>query len=271
MKKLLTLLLISICFCKCSEQKQNIVFATLPLSEFNAKPFEIPGGDLADSLKRVHDSCMGFSFNANAMLAKKDAFFIGCIVNKRSLEVINTINDLGITQPQLISKFNILTNPCYEKHVLHFPLRSILGESFRLQFPDIDEARNKEINDAITASNDAEMDAGSWIYLDMKNVLKSMLDTVTGAGALRYKSNLIDTSNMVLTAVESITDISFMISPEQGISEPLQALLKTRLSSSTGPNSQYTVQLYYIDNDKFKMTLNGFFPVAGEFMKAELK
>lgn len=271
MKKIIPLLLLTVCLCHCSEKKKFIDFAALPTTEFNARPFEIPGGNVADSFKQAHDSCMGFSFNANTMLTQKHDYFIGCIVNKNSLEVVNTINDLGLSQPQIMARFNILTNPCYEKHVLQFPLRTILGENFILQFPGIDEKLNKEINDAITTSNNAEMQAGSWIYLDLKNVLKTIMDTATSSETLRYKNNLLDTSNMVLTAVESITDISFMISPAQGISEPLQALLKNKVSSSVGQNAQYSVQLFYIDNDKFKMTLNGFFPVVGEFMKAELK
>ena len=154
---------------------------------------------------------------------------------------------------------------------MQFPLRVILGENFILRFSNVDEKLNKEINDAITASPNAEMQAGSWIYLDMKNVLKTIMDTANSSEALRYKNDLLDTSNMVLTAVESITDINFMITPDQGISQSLQALLKNKLSSSAGQNAQYSVQLFYIDNDKFQMTLNGFFPVVGEFMKAELK
>ena len=270
MKKLIVLLLIAVSFFNCSENKKTIDFVKLKPSEFNAKQFEIPTGSLIDSLKQVHDSCMGFSFNANVMLGRNSNFFIGNIVNKNSFEIVNSLNNLGLNPPQLIGKFNILSNPCYEKHVLNFPLRSILGENFMLQFPGVDETVNKEINDAVNEANNAEMQAGSWIYLDLKSVLKNLIDTVKSVEGLRYKNNLLDTSNIVLTAVESVTDVSFMIDTKKGISTPLQAFLKTK-PSLPSPDDRSSTQLFYIDAYVFKITINGFFPVVGEFTKAELK
>lgn len=270
MKKIILLLLLGVCFFNCSEKKKNLEFAKLNSTEFNAKTLGIPSGNVTDSLKQVHDSCMGFSFNANAMLIQKDTFFIGSIVNKQSLDIVNTTNNLGLTRPQLMSRFNILTTPCYEKHVIHFPLRSILKENFILQLPNIDTALNKEINDAINASNDAEMQSGSWIYLDIQNVLKSIMDTIKTTEGLRYKNDMFDTSNMVLTAVESITDISFIINTPNGISAPLQAVLKNK-PTTRSPDGRFSMQLFYIDTDRFKLGFGGFFPVVGEFMKAELQ
>jgi len=271
MKKATISLFIAICFCNCSEKIKTVSFTPLNQAEFNAKAFEVPGGNISDSLKRAHDSCMGFSFDANAFLAgRKDSFFIGTILNRQSLMIVNTINNLGLTQEQLFSRFNVITNPCYEKRILHFPLKSVLGENSVLRFPNIDEALNKEINDAISASGDAEMQTGSWVYLDMQDALKQILDTAKSAKCLQYKKHLLDTSNMVLTAAESITDISFIVTAEKDFSEPLQALLKSK-PSIVNADSRFSTRLFYINTNKLQITLNGFFPVVGEFMKAELK
>ena len=139
-----------------------------------------------------------------------------------------------------------------------------------LRFSNVDEALNKEINDAIKGSYNADMQTGSWVYLDMKDALKNIMDTIRSAEGLRYKNDLLDTSNMVLTSVESVTDVSFIITTGGNISEPLQAFLKNKPSLSQQVY-QSSIQLYYIDRNKFQMTLNGFFPAVGEFMKAELR
>ena len=271
MKCAIIFLLVSVCFCNCGEKKETIDFVTLKETEFNAKPFALPFGNIRDSLKQVHDSCMGFSFNANAFLAPtRDTFFIGNVVNRQSLKVVNTLRDLGLTRNQLFSNFNMLTNPCYAKRVLHLPLKLMLGENFIRQFPTAGEAVNKEIGEAIAASGEAEMTTGSWVYLDVKYALKSIMDTIKSAGGLRYKENLLDTANMVLTSTESITNVSFLIDAEKDFSEPTQVLLKSKPSVSY-PNSQLSIQLFYISSNRFQITFNGFFPVVGEFMKAELK
>lgn len=271
MKKIAISLLILICFCKCSEKKETIDFIALKESEFNAKPFELLYGKIPDSAKQAHDSCMGFSFNANVILTKtKDTFFIGSIVNRQSLKILNTLKDLGLTRTQLISEFNVIAEPCYEKRVLHFPLRSILGENFMLQLPGADGAINKEINNALSVSDVAEINSGPWVYLDMKDALKNIMDTTRSTAGLRYKKNLLDTANMILTTVESITYITFIVHTKKNISELLQTLLKNKPFASL-PESKFTIQLSYIDNDKFQMSLNGFFPTVGEFMRTKLK
>src|SRR4051794_29736684 len=107
MKKAIIFLLVSICCYSCSEKKQTLEFVTLNKSEFNAKAlFEIPEDKITDSLKQAHDSCMGFSFDANVMLIDtKYNFFPGTIVNRQSLKTVNTIIDLGLAQNELMSRF----------------------------------------------------------------------------------------------------------------------------------------------------------------------
>jgi hypothetical protein len=273
MKKTIAFLLVSICFCNCGEKKEAIDFITLNGVEFNAKPFEMPDVKVMDSLKRAHDSCMGFSFNANAFLVGRVDFLIGSIVNKQSLKMVGTIADLGLTDKELISKLNIISKPCYEKRILHVPLKTMLGRNFTLDVPNTDEALNKEIHDAISASGDVEMQTGSWTYIDIQNGLKKLLDTAKSVKLLHYKDNLLDSSNMVLTSAESISNVSFIITTKNDISESLQVLLKRKpsFSLSSSPILQVSVQLFYIDSNKFQMTFNGFFPVAGKFMKVQYK
>ena len=271
MKKIVISLLVLICFCKCSEKKETIDFVALNENDFNTKAFEVPYGIIPDSAKQAHDSCMGFSFNANVILThKKDTFFIGNIVNRQSLQILNTVNDLGLTREQLMSQFNIIGGACYEKRVLQIPLKLVLGENFMLQLSGADNTVNKEINDAISASNEAEVNSGPWVYLDMKDALKNIMDTTESTEELRYKKNLLDTTNMVLTTLESVTYLTFIVHTEKDISKSLQTLLETKPFASL-PESKSTIQLAYIDKNKFQMSFNGFFPVVGEFMRAKLK
>jgi hypothetical protein len=97
-----------------------------------------------------------------------DTFFIGSVVNRQSLAVIRRSNELGLTQKQLISQFNVISEPCYEKKVLNFPLRSILGENFSLRLPGADESTNRKINEVLQTSVIDEIESGPWVYVDMK-------------------------------------------------------------------------------------------------------
>ena len=108
----------------------------------------------------------------------------------------------------------------------------------------------------------------------MKEALKKILDTAKSSPGLRYKNDLLDTANIVLIAAESIMNIRIVINTEKNISEPLQALLKTKPSALL-PNStsllKPTVRLYYLNSNKFQISIEGFFPIAGQFVKAELR
>lgn len=258
-------------FCSSIEKKTTLDLQILKREEFNARQFEIPQEQVPALMKRAHDSCMGFTFDANALYMRtRDSFSIGNIVNKRSLKTVNTIADLSVTLPELISHFNIISRPCYEKRVFDVPLQSLLGKDFNLQFPNATSTVNKEINDAVASSGNSEMQTGSWVYLDMKDVLIRILDTAQSKNALAYKANLLDTSNMVLAAAESITDVSFTINTTTSMSKALQAFLHTKPLLS-GPNSQASVQLFYLEPNQFQMNFFGLFPVVGQFMKAQLK
>lgn len=270
MRTMLILLLASFYFIRCSEKKESIAFTVLPAAGFNAKSFELPEG-IPDSLKQAHDSCMGFSFDVNALFIQtRDTFSIGSIINRRSLKQVNSFAGLGISQSQIASLSTIITNPCYEKRALQIPLKSLLGSGFSLLLPNAPSALNQELNDAIAAANNTNMTTGSWLYLDIRSALMTILDTATSQSGLLYKQNLLDTANMILTATESVTDVSFIITTSQDISKPLLTLLQTKPSVTT-TEAQTSLTLYYISDNKFQLTINGFFPVAGQFTKAEWK
>lgn len=259
MKKIAFFLLVAIGFCLCSEEPKAILFTTLKQTEFDAKPFQLPGRKPPDSVQRAHDSCMGFAFDANAMLIQnRDSFHIGVVVNRQLLTPVNTLNDLWLTRQQMAANFNVISNPCYEKRIVHLPLKTLLGDTFHLVLPGGNEALTREINDAINASKEADMQTGSWVYLDIKYVLQNILDTTQSEAGLQYKNNLLDTANMVMTAVESVTDVSFLIHTPSNLSQPLLAFLQTK-PSVVNPQSQVSLQLFFIDDRQFEMTLNGFF------------
>ena len=250
----------------CSHKKDAISFTTLTQTEFNAKPFQLPLG-MPDSLKRAHDSCMGFSFDVNAIFIQtRDTFGIGSIVNRQSLKRVDSIGSLGITPAQIASMSTIISNPCYEKRVLQFPLKRLLGDTFNLSVPGATAAVNEELNNAIATSANTEMSTGSWVYLDIRGMLTTVPDTIQSEAGNRYKQNLLDTANMVLTATESVTDIGFLITTSKSMSQPLLTLLQTK-PSVTNAATQTSLTLYYISDDKFELKINGFFPVVGQFMK----
>jgi hypothetical protein len=275
MKKLIIFLFVSVCFCRCIDKKETIEFIDLNDNELSGIPFKLPNNGTIDSLKEAHNRCMGVAFDANATLfATKSSFFIGAIVNKQSGEVVATTEGLGINFDKAVSQFSMVTTPCYSKSDFHLPLKSLLGERFSVEFPDGNEEVSKEISDAILTSHNAEIETGSWMYIDMKEALKKILDTAKSSTGLKYKKDLLDTANIVLIAAENIMSIRIVINTEKNISEPLQALLKTK-PPAVLPNStsliKTTVKLYYLNSNKFQMSIDGFFPIAGQFVKAELK
>ena len=186
------------------------------------------------------------------------------------MQVVGTLSDVGINHNKMISQYNIVTNPCYEKKVLYFPLQSILGENFSIALPGADAAVNKELNDIIASSKDEEMQTGSWIYLDLNAALKNIADTNKTPAGLQYRKQLLDTNNIVLTAVESIMRVSFLVDAGKEMSEKLKAAIRTKPSVLV-PGARYPINFFYIGPNQFQLSMDGFFPMVGKFMKAGLK
>jgi hypothetical protein len=266
MNKILFFLLAAICLCRCGRKNNQVDFVALQEKDFNSSRFTIPAGQIADSSKRAHDSCMGFSFDVNAVFIEtRDTFFIGNIVNRQSLKVINGIQSLGLSEKQLIPKFSIALVSCYNKSIFNSPLKSTLGENFRLEIKGASNAVSKELNDAVTAENASEIEAGPWAYLDMEDALKNILDTAKSPEIQRYRKDALDSNNMVLTAVEALTYITFTIHTKQKISKETEALLKTKPFALQ--QTYFSIQLSFVNDYSFALSLNGFFPVVGKFMR----
>lgn len=271
MKKALYILAVAMCIYGCSKKKEALSFEKLPEANFNSAPFNVYKDSMSPRLKQTHDSCMGFSFNSNAsFLHLKEHYFIGTIVNRQTLKMVNDFQALGLTMPQLMSNFNIISKPCYDKKELPYRLKTFLGEDFSVKFPSVDPAVSNELNEAISSVNQTNMQIGSWVYLDLEYALRKLLDTAKAPALIRYKQDLLDTSNMVLAATESITDVSFLIKYDKDFSPALQAFLKTKPSISL-PVPQPSMHFFYVDDHTLQMAFNGFFPIIGEFKRAVLK
>jgi hypothetical protein len=135
-------------------------------------------------------------------------------------------------------------------------------------------AITKELHDIIAVSSDIDLTAGSWIYFDMQTVLKSILDTAKNPKVLEYKKNLLDSANMALTAMESIMTVTFIIDTKKEMSPELQTFLQTKPSvkqQGDSPAMQYLVKLFLLQPNKLEISLDGFFPMVGQFVSAEIK
>ena len=275
MRKLTLCLLIVPSLIGCSHKKETVNFEKLPEAELSGISFRLPNDKLVDSLKEAHNRCMGVYFDANIILFEPKAnFFIGTIVNKHSGDVVATTKGLGISAKQAVSQYSMVTTPCYTKNDLHLPLRSILGDTFKVALLGGNETLNTEMNNAILSSDSAEIETGSWIYLDMKDALKNMVDTGKSANILQYKKQLLDTSNIVLIAAENLMNIRIVINTAKDLSSPLQVLLQSSPSAEI-PNSTSVlktgIKFYFFNSRKFQMTIDGFFPIAGQLVKAVCK
>lgn len=270
MKKIIIILAAAVFLYQCTPKKQHITFENLAPSEFNIGKLMLQGGKTIDSIKRAHDSCMGISFDANVILVgKKDSVFIGSILNRQSMQEQGSIKELGFDFMKLASQFNILANPCYEKREIKLPLKSVFSGN-NVQLPGADAEVNKELNQIIKASQEQVVQTGSWTYLDMNQVIINILDTINTEAGLKYREKLLDSSNMFLSAVESISSISFMIQTDTIMS----TALRTKLGEKPAvviEGLQHPVKFFLIAPDQFQVSIDGFFPVIGKFMKAVLK
>jgi hypothetical protein len=128
----------------------------------------------------------------------------------------------------------------------------------------------RELNDAIHSSTYTEVEGGSWIYLELTDALGRMLDTTKNAQALAYKAALLQPDNMVLIRSAAMTDVSFYVHPLKPISEKLKAvLIEKPVANIEGSNFQ--PQLFFIDETNLELNFRGYFQLAGQFMKCELR
>jgi hypothetical protein len=162
------------------------------------------------------------------------------------------------------------TKPCYEKMPVKSSVDSFLNAKFIVTLPGVGKAVNAELNDAISHSINTHAQMGSWFNVELTSALGSILDTTKNAAQLAYKSLLLDSNNIVLVRSSSITDFSFFINTTKPMSAQLQAVLKQKPTAVAGqPN--FRVQLFYLDEDNFEISISGIFQVMGQFMKCSLR
>ncbi|MEP7318291.1 MAG: hypothetical protein ABI921_06110 [Panacibacter sp.] len=261
-------------FCSCTgnEPQKIIHFKPLNAGVFNFSgdsSLKIPKGKFMEERKRMHDSCMGESFAANAIFIKtKDTIRPGAIVNMKTMKVVKNFD---ILPRQLFGDIlTFMTKPCYEKSQLDLSPTSFINEKITLIIPGAGEATNNELNQALNNSIYTEIETGAWLNIELTDAFGKLLDTTTNDHLLEYKKYLLDTANMVLIKSSSITDVSFYITVPKPMSKQLQQELVNKPQASIG-NSNLKVQLFFISANSMQVRFSGNFQMMGQFMQCKLE
>lgn len=264
--------LLSLSSCN-NRKQQTIQFKPISESEFNFAAdtsFALPHGKLWDERKRVHDSCMGSSYAANAIFMRtRDTFFVGTIVNMKTMKIIKRPERPNDSLPHLPSILNVETRPCYEKSSMHVPIDSFMNHRFLFKIDSSNEKINHELIDAVRNSGRTEIETGSWINMELTDALGKILDTTTNQNLLEYKKALLTPGNVILVRSSAITEMSFYFHLSSTLPADLAKKLQEKPVSTEQPF--FKAQFFYIDNNTFRLKLNGFFQVTGQFMKCELE
>jgi len=278
MKKLIVffLLLAPIFFCGCSgnQQKGSIQFIPLSENDFNYPAdtsFAIPKGKIWEERKKLHDSCMGSSYAANAIFIRtKDTFSIGCIVNRKTMRVVKTLSLRDFFRGPVVSAVSFITKPCYEKRQIDVSVDSFLNKRLSVKIDKAPENINRELMNEIDNSTYTEVETGSWVNLEINDAFGKILDTTNDPEKLEYKKYLLEPDNMILVRSSSLTDVTFYIHTKKTMSSQLQAILQQK-PFVTIENTDIKSQLFLINNTSFQLVFRGIFQVMGQFMRCELK
>ena len=275
MKKFYSLpvILSLIIFCGCATKQQTISFKPINEKEFNSpadSSFAVPHGKIWEERKRLHDSCMGSSYEANAVFMRtKDTFRLGSIVDMKTMKVVKAFDPRNYPKGFFSSVFTFTTKPCYERRSIDSRIDSFMNNRFHLTIDSSNEKINAELMEAIQNSMHTEIETGSWLNMEMTDGFGKILDTTTDADLLEYKKFLLTPGNMILVRSSSITEISFYFHTKNPLSTDLKNRILPKPVLSGTPYLR--VQLFYIDDNSFELKLNGFFQMVGQFMKCELQ
>jgi len=261
--------LLAVLSCK-ENKKQLIQFKPLSENEFNFPAdttFSIPHSKIWNYRMHVHDSCMGSSYAANAVFMKtRDTFFTGCIVNMKTMKVVDKFPAFD-SSPNFSSVFVFETKPCYERSTINMPMDTFMNNQMLFKIDSTNDKINMELIDAIKNSGRTEIETGSWVNMEVTDALAKILDTTTDARLAEYKKALLTPGNMILIRSSAVTDITFYFHTQKPFSDELTNKLLNRPVSIEQPF--FKAQLFYIDKNTLKITLNGFFQMIGQFMKCE--
>jgi len=256
-----------------NKQQKTIHFMPLQGTFFNFmadSTFVPPNGEAAIERKRAFDSCMGESYEPNAIFLKtKDTFLIGCIVNKNTMKVVKNVPFQSLPKGlQASSLIKFIERPCYDKIKLNVSPATFMNKKIDFVIPGAAENVNKEFNGLFNNSNDAELELSFWANVEFTDALGKILDTTTNADLLDYKKNLTDSANMVLIRNTGVTIITFYINTDKRLSPQLQqALVNKPLVNASDPNIKTYLSL--INDRRFKVEFNGIFQIMGQFMQAK--
>jgi hypothetical protein len=261
-------------FCCCNENRQSTIqFKPINENEFNFpadSTFAIPHSKIWEERKRIHDSCMGSSYAVNAVFMRtRDTFPLGCVVNMKTMEIVRRPPFFNDSSNFLSSLFTFNTKPCYERSEINIPIDSFMNNTFLFKIDSLNDEINKELREAVRNSTHTEVETGSWLNMELTDALGKILDTTSDKNLLDYKKELLMPGNMILVRSSTITEISFYFHTKKQLPDGLAKKLLSKPVSIQQP--YFKSQLFYIDNNNFKLTLNGLFQVVGQFMKCEQK
>jgi hypothetical protein len=259
--------------CCCKENKKTIHFKPISENELNFAAdtsFAIPHGKIWDERKRMHDSCMGSSYAANAVFMRtRDTIPVGSIADMKTMKVVKPSFLFNDPSHYFSSLISVTTRPCYERREMNIPLDSFMNNKILFKIDSVNDKINKELLEAIRNSIHTEIEAGSWVNMELTDQLGKILDTTTNENLLEYKRALLTPGNMIMVRSSSVSEINLYFHSKK----PLPADLLQKLSAKPISIEQpyFKSQLFYIDNTSFQLKLNGFFQVTGQFMKCELE
>ena len=146
----LAIFIILFSLCSCNEaKKQTIQFKPISENEFNFiadTSFAIPHGKIWDERKRVHDSCMGSSYAANAVFMRtRDTFLLGSIVDMKTMKIIRNFESQNDISDFFSTAFIFETKPCYEKRSMDIPIDSFMNNNFLFKIDSSNEKLDNEL------------------------------------------------------------------------------------------------------------------------------
>src|SRR4051794_36259719 len=171
-------LLFSLCCCH-EDEKQSIQFKPISENELNFPAdttFAIPHGKIWDERKRIHDSCVGSSYAANAVFMRtRDSFPLASIVDMKTMKVVKPFplsNDPFI---YLSTIFTFNTTLCYQRRPLDVPIDSFMNNKNLFIIDSSNNKINDELMEAARNSILTEVETGSWLTLELSDALGKIL------------------------------------------------------------------------------------------------
>src|SRR3954464_15586563 len=129
-KVIVFIALLFLCACN-GNKKGTIHFIQINENELNFPAdttFAIPHGKIWDERKRIHDSCVGSSYAANAVFMRtRDSFPLASIVDMKTMKVVKPFPLSNDPFKYLSTIFTFNTTLCYQRRPLDVPIDSFMN------------------------------------------------------------------------------------------------------------------------------------------------